>query len=327
MRKFLIKPVYVALALMIVVLAGMFTWSASKNSKAEHAALEVEESTTSNQYSSVNAQNQATTAKALDLDGTDIPKDIKKILTRGKLVVGIFPKDAPFFMTDEKGELYGLDIDLAKDIAKNLNVGLEFNKSAASYQDLVDMLEKGQIDIVISKLSRTIDRAKTIRYTSPYVVLRQALLVNRVEAVKNNIEEYPMDYLRKAHVKIGVLAKSSYVEYVKTQFQNATVVEYSNWEDVVDALVKGELFAAMRDENEVIKLVRQNPNLAVYASVYVLKDKKDYIAMAVPYESTQLLSWLNTYIETSELNEDINSLIKKYPEVYEDKSQKKNSEK
>lgn len=255
---------------------------------------------------------------------TDYPPDIKRILDRGKIIVGLYYADKPpFIMTNKKGELYGLDITLAKDIAKYLGVGIELNREAKTYKELHEIAANGKtktgntVDVIISKFSRTYERAKNVRYTNPYLTFRQALIVNKVHAVKHKIEDYPMDFLRKAKVKVGVREKTSYVEYAREMFKNAEIVE-GKWENIVDMVVNGEITAVIRDEYEIMKLVKKNPELAIKISVYILTDRKDPIAMALPPESVNLLAWLNIYLESKiEEQKDAKDLIKDYPEAWQ----------
>lgn len=249
-----------------------------------------------------------------------VPPDIKKITDRGKLIVGIYYKDMPpFFMVDGKGNLYGVDISIGKDIANLLNVDVEFDRRATTYQQLFEEVASGEVDMVASKFSRTFERSKYIKFSRPYVVFRKALILNKVEATKYQIEDYPMDYLRTASFKIGVMAKTSYVEFAKELFKNATIVEYEDWEHIVDAVLKGEILAGLHDEDEAVRLVRQKPDTAVYTSIFILKDQKDCIAIGVPYQSTQFLDWINEYLETYDVNKDVQDLIKEYPECYKEK--------
>jgi len=246
------------------------------------------------------------------------PDDMEKIIKRGKLVVGMYYNDMPpFFMKNSDGVLYGVDIAIAKGVADQLGVKLEIVRKAKTYQELYEQLVGGEVDLVISKFSRTFERAKRIRYTTPYVNFRQALLVNRVAAVQRDIEKYPMDYLRDAKFKIGVKAKTSYVEYARLMFKNAEIVEFKEWSEVVKSVSKGEILAAFYDENEIMKLIRKNPDIALYTFAFVLKDKKDPIAIGVPFESTHFLSWLNIFLETNDIKKSVNSLIEEYPEVYD----------
>ena len=252
----------------------------------------------------------------------EYPPDIQRIIDRGKLIVGLYYKDKPpFIMSTPAGGLYGLDIDLAGDIAKRLGVDVEFNREARSYQELHQIASKGKtaqgnpVDVVISKFSRTYERAKSVRYTQPYLTFRQALIVNKVHAAKYKIEDYPMDYLRQAKVKIGVREKTSYVEYAAEMFKNAEIIE-GKWEDIVKMVLAGELTAVIRDEYETMKLVKRNPELAIKISVYILKDKKDHIAMAVPCDSINLLAWLDMYLASRQEVLTAKDIIEKYPEAW-----------
>lgn len=254
--------------------------------------------------------------------GIKYPPDIQRIIDRGKISVGIYYKDKPpFIMTNDRGELYGLDVSIAKDIAKYLKVRAEFNREAKTYAELHEMASRGMtvtgnpVDVVISKFSRTYERAKSVRYTQPYVTFRQALVINKIHAARNQIGDYPIKYLADAKVKIGVRERTSYVDYAKELFKNAEIIE-GNWKDIVNMVVKGDITAIMRDEYEVMKLIKKNPELAIKVSVYILVDRKDHIAMAVPCMSTHLLAWLDIFLESRRQVLSAKDLIKIYPEAW-----------
>lgn len=249
------------------------------------------------------------------------PEDMAKILQRGKLIVGIYYKNKPpFVMTNELGDLYGFDVDIAKDIAQKLGVDLEFNNDAKSYKQLHQLVAEGKVDVVICKFSRTYNRAKNVKFSNPYLTLRRAMLVNKMFASKHGIKEYPIDYLKNNKVRIGVREKTSYVEFAKQMFPKAEIVEGS-WAQITSDLKDGKLEAVVRDEYEILKLIRNNPDMALYLSVYVLKDKRDCISMAVPHTSNQLLYWLNMYLDTRDSIKTVEDLMDEYPEIFKDKKQ------
>ena len=71
--------------------------------------------------------------------------DIKRIQDRGELVVAMFREDVyPLFYTDERGTLRGHEVDLAKEIASTLGVGLRIDRSAATFDGVVDIVGKGE---------------------------------------------------------------------------------------------------------------------------------------------------------------------------------------
>ena len=124
-----------------------------------------------------------------------------------------------------------------------------------------------------------------------------------------------MDYLRQAKVRIAVREETSYVEYAGELFKNAELIE-GKWEDIVKMVVEGKVTAVLRDEYEIIKLIKRNPELAIKISVYILRDRKDHIAMAVPCESINLLAWLDMYLESRPEILTAIDIIKKYPEAW-----------
>lgn len=253
-----------------------------------------------------------------------LPPEIHRILEKKEIVFGVYFEDSPpFFMTDKNGELYGSDIKLAKDFANEMKVNYKFERSAKTYDELVEQVASGKVDMVISCLSRTIERSKLVKFSKPYIKLRKAVFVNKVQAVKNKIEESPIENLINKRFKIGVVKGTSYQEFSESLFKKGEIILYDTWEEVLKELIKGNIMATMYDECEIVKEVRQNPDIALYTSVFVLKDQKDDISVAVNWKDTHLLSWINTFLETYDIEYNVNSLIEQYPEVFEEKKDKK----
>ena len=79
-------------------------------------------------------------------------------------------------------------------------------------------------------------------------------------------------------------------------------------------VLDGDITAVIRDEYETMKLIKRNPELAIKISVYILKDRKDHIAMAVPCGSINLLAWLDMYLASRQEVLTAKDIIEKYPE-------------
>ncbi|WP_051321340.1 substrate-binding periplasmic protein [Chrysiogenes arsenatis] len=244
----------------------------------------------------------------------DLPPDMQRIFDRGTLRVGMYHADiAPFFMQSNNGELTGIDVDLAHHVAQELGVELELVRTAKTFDALVEMLEKREVDVVISELSRTLKRARTVRFTRPYIVLRQGLLLNRVAAVRAQ-STTGFEWIFTSAGPVGVKAGTSYVGYAQANFPNAEIRTYPEWEEVVDACVRGEVLFAYHDEIEVKKIIRDNPAIAIQLQTAIISDMTDPIAMAVPWQSTHLLAWLEQYIDAFPVRMDIDTLLRKYYE-------------
>lgn len=244
-----------------------------------------------------------------------VTPDIQRIQKRGKLIVAMYYQDRPpWFYQDKQGQLAGIDVDMAQDIAQELGVDVEFDRVARSFNEVVDRVAKGQADLAISKLSVTLARAQRIRYTQPYIIFNQALLVNRLKMAavqKANPGKPALELLLNTTDKIGVAKGTSYEEFARDIFAKARITAIPE-QGYFAATAAGEVLAALYDENEIAMYMKENPELSITTKVIVLTDRIDPIAIAVAPQDEQLLSWLNHYLDFLKSREDINQQLVDY---------------
>ncbi len=246
----------------------------------------------------------------------EFPPDLQRIMDKKELVVAMVASDQPpFFSTGKDGKLHGFDVEIAKDIAKELGVEVRFNRMAKTFNGTVDLVVNKEADIAISKLSKTLTRAKRVLFTNPYIVLRKGLLINRLRMAQVIKGREPMEFIKNLEGEIGVIKGSSYVGFAKQMFSKATVKEYKTWQDIIAAVVRGEVLAAFRDELEIKKVVRGKPDGILQLQTVVFKDEKDPIAMAVSSDSPHLLFWLNQYLDNRNLEMNADKLLDQYQDV------------
>ena len=99
-----------------------------------------------------------------------------------KYVVGLDDEYAPMGFRDEKGEIVGCDVDLAKEAAKRMNVEFEFRPIIWDKKEAE--LNSGRIDIIWNGLDITPERRAYILYSKPYMDNRQLLLVKKSRGLK-----------------------------------------------------------------------------------------------------------------------------------------------
>ncbi|MGA0368060.1 MAG: transporter substrate-binding domain-containing protein [Kiritimatiellia bacterium] len=99
------------------------------------------------------------------------------------LVVGMELAYPPFEMTDERGSPRGVSVDMAEALAADLNRPLEIRNLA--FDGLIPALKTGSIDLVISSMTATEERAKSIDFSDPYLFTGLAMLVARDSTVKS----------------------------------------------------------------------------------------------------------------------------------------------
>lgn len=229
-------------------------------------------------------------------DGRLLAPDIARIVSRGELVVAMLGVDTPPFFYEKNGQLVGLEVDLAKAIAKELGVNVRFNRTAKSFNAVVDTIARGEADIAVSKLSRTLARAQVISFTQPYLSLNHALILNRVKFAQFARERALPEVIRGFTGSVGVIAKSSFSDYAKRNFANAKIVEYPGWGDVLKALERGEVIGAYRDEFEIKRILKSDPRASLVLRTVTFKDLEDTLGIAVGISDPVLLAFINEFL-------------------------------
>ena len=249
------------------------------------------------------------------------PADIRRIVDRGQLIVSVLSRDnPPFFMANEAGELDGADVRIAREIAENLGVKLELRRTATTFNQVVDDVYMHRADLAVSKISRTLKRAKRTSFSTPYINLRQGLLVNRLQLAQQSNGASMTATIRNLKGKIGVIDGSSYSGFAKQKFPAATIVTYATWPEVIQAVTDGEILAAYRDELEVKKVVLSKPNAALNFQTISLTDTQDAIAVVAAWDSSHLLAFVNQYLETMNVNYTTDSLLAEYSDYFQPES-------
>jgi len=229
-------------------------------------------------------------------DGRLLAPDIARIVSRGELVVAMLGVDTPPFFYEKNGQLVGLEVDLARAIGKELGVNVRFNRDAKSFNAVVDIIARGEADMAISKLSRTLARTQVIAFSQPYLTLNHALILNRVKFAQFARDRTLPQVIRGFSGSIGVIAKSSFSDYARRNFPNAKIQEYPGWGDVLKALDKGEVIGAYRDEFEVKRILKADPTASLVLRTVTFKDLEDTLGIAVGISDQTLLAFVNEFL-------------------------------
>jgi polar amino acid transport system substrate-binding protein len=102
---------------------------------------------------------------------------LEQILQKGELRVGFEAGYMPFEMTDKTGNFVGFDIDVAKEMAKAM--GVKFVPVNTAWDGIIPALETDKFDIIMSGMTVTQERNLKINFASPYIIVGQAILVNK----------------------------------------------------------------------------------------------------------------------------------------------------
>lgn len=99
---------------------------------------------------------------ASQAQGTDTLAAIK---ARGKLIAGVKNDYRPYGFLDPSGQIVGLELDLAREVAERIGVTLETVPVIAANR--MEFLVQGRIDMILATLGDTADRRKLIGMVEP----------------------------------------------------------------------------------------------------------------------------------------------------------------
>lgn len=246
------------------------------------------------------AQAQAATTP----EAQDTPRPI---LDDNKLRIAMpaFASD-PFFSAAGSAA-DGIDMDLARGIAAELGAEPVFDRSAVTFDAMVQQLTSGQADLAIGKLSRTLQRGRSILYSRPYAMLHQGLLANRLNLARIAQGKPPEQIIRDFSGDLGVIEGSSFATYATATFPHAQIRRFAGWNTVIDAIRNGTIDMAYRDDFEIKKLMVDDPSMMVVARSITLTDKVDSIAVGVRPDNPHLAAFVDLYLDLARGQQVLNT--------------------
>ncbi|MBQ3441925.1 MAG: amino acid ABC transporter substrate-binding protein [Selenomonadaceae bacterium] len=173
-----------------------------------------------------------------DTDSTD---------KNGTIKIGLDDEYAPMGFRDEKGEIIGFDIDLAKEAARRLGVEVEF--VPIDWDKKEEEITSGHVDMIWNGCDVTDERKRYMTFSKPYMGNRQILIVKK----GNTQHIYSINDLEGKVV--GTQAGSNSVDYVEQHEDLKESFEafktYLNYreafgdldKDLVDVLIADEIVA------------------------------------------------------------------------------------
>jgi polar amino acid transport system substrate-binding protein len=207
--------------------------------------------------------------------------DIQKA---GKLIIGCSADYPPYeFHSLENGQdvIVGFDIDIAKEIAKDLGVELEIKDMA--FDGLLAALQAGTIDIVISGMSPTEERRQAVDFSDIYYYATHGVIVRNadetkyesVSALKNSRLSAQKGTIQVDIAKIQILGMSA----AEAERDIDSVKEVASIKNLILDLENNNVDAIVAELPVAQAYVNANPTLALAAPVFRDEDGGSAIAI------------------------------------------------
>ena len=110
-------------------------------------------------------------------------KSLENIMNKKKLVMGLDDSFPPMGFRNEKNEIVGYDVDLAKEVTKRM--GIELVLQPIDWAAKEQELNTFQIDCIWNGFTITEERKKNVLYTPPYLKNAQVVVVRNDSPVKS----------------------------------------------------------------------------------------------------------------------------------------------
>lgn len=232
---------------------------------------------------------------------------LEEIKQRGYIKVSTNAEFDPFEYI-EGDDIIGIDIDIAKNVAKKLGVELRIND--ISFDGLILELSNKTCDFVIAAMSESEEKSKSVDFSESYYTAKQMIVVLNSSDIKS-----AEDLVGK---KIGVQFGCSGALYCSEHYGESNIVTYTKITDAGFDLQNKTLDAIVVDDLPAKKLLKMLGN-----SAKVIEDSlfEEHYKVAVPKGETELLNFINLTINTMKQNKDIDKIVDKYTDNSNDQNE------
>ena len=254
--------------LMTTVLAAASLAACGSSSTPATTTAAATEAATTAAAAETTAAAEDTTAAATEVasegaaDGSgeivEVPKDFTTV-NAGKLTVATSPDFAPYefyhINADGTPELSGFDVALAKRIAEDL--GLEVQFVPMDFDGILMELQSGNVDLGISGFSPSPERADTFDFSDLYYKGGQSFVIRKADHDKYK------DYAAFDKLPVGAQNGSIQMDLAKENTPNANIIGLAKVTDIVSELVSGKLEGGFIETAVAEQYIKNYPELEI----------------------------------------------------------------
>ena len=207
-------------------------------------------------------------------------------LEKPTLVVGMELAYPPFEGKDEQGNPAGVSVDFMKDFAKSAGKAIKIENIA--FDGLIPALLTGKVDMVMSSMTITDERRKTVDFSDPYANAMLGILTHKGSGIKS-VEDLNQKGRRIA-AKIG---STGYL-YAQNNLKNAAVTALPDESACVMEVATGKADGFIYDQLTIYRNWQKNPETT--EAVFIPFQKVEPWGVAVRKGDAKLLNVLNVFI-------------------------------
>ena len=207
-----------------------------------------------------------------------------------QLVVGMELSYPPFETVDQQGRPAGISVELAQDLAKALH--REVRIENIPFDGLIPALQTAKIDLVISSMTATAERARSIDFSDAYLHTGLCLLINKSAPLQSITDA------DKPNITVAVKQGTTGQIYAREHLKNAHVLVLDKEDTCVLEVIQNKAQGFIYDQMSVFSHWRRNPDTTR--------------AILIPFQEE---SWaIGMRKDSGELRTKVNEFLKSYRE-------------
>lgn len=216
---------------------------------------------------------------------------LDEIVQRGTLRVGM-STFVPWAMRDKEGELIGFEIDVARRLAEDMGVEVEFVPT--QWSGIIPALLTGKFDVIIGGMGILPQRNLQVNFSKPYYFTGMSIAAHKEKATGlSNLEDF-----NNSDVVIAARIGTTAADAAQKHMPDAEIRLFEAETQAVQELLNGNAHALVASAPLPAYLVIDNPD-----SLFLPLEgtfTKEPIGFALPKGDLDLLNYFNSWITVVE---------------------------
>lgn len=221
----------------------------------------------------------------------EVKSKVDEIKERGYLLIGTsadYPPYETHIMVDGKDEIVGLDIEIAKEIAKSM--GVELKIEDMNFDALLLSLATGKIDMVLAAMSATEERKEKVDFSMVYYNPKQTIIIRKEDAeTLNSLEAFEGK-------TVGVQKGTIQEEFADQNMPKSEKIALAKIPNLILEVKTGKSDAVVLEEPVANAYISQNPELTM-ANIEVAINSDEGSSVALKKGDAELLKVVDETIK------------------------------
>lgn len=231
---------------------------------------------------------------------------LDRIIKSETIRVGMSGNQPPFNAKGRDGSLIGFEVDLARALAGALGVEVEFVQRP--FGELLGALNKGDVDMVMSGMAITKERARDATFLGPYMLSGKSILTKSDTLARAK----EAGDINNANIRLAALKGSTSQQFVERNLPDSKLTTVADYDEGVSLILENKVDAMVADMPICMLSILRFPDAGFTTLTRPMTVEP--IGVAVSAKDPQFAHLIDNYIDAFEKTGALNQLRKKWLE-------------